>query len=84
MFHHGALEKKLVSSDEDIKDPKKSSDPRTWFNRGELFQDINDVNTEFLRLGMGSSEVQLFLKAPKEVKTVEKVGLFNRYMSMRE
>lgn len=75
MLNYGALEKKLGKSDEDIKNPKKSSDPKTWFNRGELFQDINDVNTEFVRLGMGSAEAKLLLSTPKEVRTLEEGGL---------
>jgi len=74
-INYGALEKKLGKSDEDIKNPKKSSDPKTWFNRGELFQDINDVNTEFVRFGMSSSETKLLMSNPKEVRTVEEGGL---------
>lgn len=73
-LNYNALEKKLAKSDEDIKNPKKSTDPKTWFTRGELFQDINDVNTEFVRLGMGLSETKLFLSNPEEVRTVEEDG----------
>jgi len=74
MLNYSALEKKLAKNDEDIKDEKKSTDPKTWFNRGELLQDINDVNIEFLRLGMGATEAKLFLKQPAEVQTVEEEG----------
>ncbi len=69
------LTKKLEKSNEDIKNPKKSSSSKTWFSRGELLQDINDVNTEFVRLGMGSTEAKLFLNEPKEVKTIEEGGV---------
>jgi len=73
-LNYGSLEKKLAKSDEDIKDPKKSSNPKTWVTRGEIFQDINDVNIEFIRWGMGTSEAKLFLRDPKEVRTVEEGG----------
>ena len=68
------LEKKMQKSNEDIKDEKNAAKAKTWLKRGELFQDINDVNIEFLRLGMGSKEAKLYLKEPMEVKTVEKDG----------
>ena len=60
MLNYSSLEKQLAKSDEDIKDPKQSVKAKTWFTRAELFQDINDVNIEFLRFGMPTSEVQLF------------------------
>ena len=73
-LNYNALEKKMVKSDEEIKEPKKASNSKTWLKRGELFQDINDVNTEFIRLGMGLSEADLFLPTPEEVKTIEENG----------
>jgi tetratricopeptide (TPR) repeat protein len=72
---YGALQKKLEKSNLDIQNPKKSGLAKIWFVRGELFQDINDVNTEFLRLGMSTMETKLFMKEPKEVKTVEEGGI---------
>jgi tetratricopeptide (TPR) repeat protein len=74
-LNYGILQKKLQKSDLDIKDPKKSSQAKTWFLRGELFQDINDVNSEFLRYGMSTMETKLFLKEPTEVQTVEEGGV---------
>ncbi len=71
MLNYSALEKKLVKSDENIKDEKKNINPKTWTDRGELFQDINDVNIEFLRFGMPTMEAKLYLKEPIEIKMVE-------------
>ncbi len=74
-LNYGVLQKKLQKSDLAIKDPKKSAQAKIWFLRGELFQDINDVNTEFLRYGMSTMETKLFLKEPNEVQTVEEGGV---------
>jgi tetratricopeptide (TPR) repeat protein len=69
-----SLEKKLIKSDEAINDAKDKVKPNTWFNRGELFLDIHEVNIEFIRLGMPSSEAKLYLKEPNETKTIEEDG----------
>jgi len=73
-LNYDALERKLEKSDEQIKDEKKSINAKTWFKRGELLQDINDVNTEFVRLGMGKTEAELLLNQPNEVRTIEEEG----------
>ena len=73
-LNYDALERKLEKSDEQIKDEKKSKKARIWFKRGELFQDINDVNTEFARLGMGTNEAELLMGQPNEVRTIEEEG----------
>ena len=74
-LNFGALQKKLEKSDLAIKDPKKSVQAKTWFLRGELFQDISNVNIEFLRYGMSTMEAKLFMKEPTEVQTVEEGGV---------
>lgn len=76
---YSALEKKLRKSDEAINDAKDKLKANTWFNRGELFLDIHEVNTEFIRLGMPSSEAKLYLKEPNETKTVEEDGKTYEY-----
>ena len=73
-LNYSSLEKKLSKSDEAINDAKDKLKTSTWFNRGELFLDIHEVNIEFIRLGMPSSEAQLYLKNPNETKTVEEDG----------
>jgi hypothetical protein len=74
-LNYGVLQKKLQTSDLAIKHPKKSTLAKTWFLRGELFQDIYNVNIEFLRYGMSTMETKLFMKEPKEVQTVEEGGI---------
>jgi tetratricopeptide (TPR) repeat protein len=74
-LNYGGLEKKLKKNDEAIVDEKDMVKPNTWFARGELMQDIHDVNIEFLRMGMMDSEVKLYLKDPKEIKSIEEDGL---------
>jgi len=71
---YSALEKKLKKSDEAINDAKDKLKASTWFDRGEVFLLIHDVNTEFLRLGMPSSEAKLYMKNPNEINTVEEDG----------
>ncbi len=71
---YSGLEKKLSKSNEAINDAKDKEKAATWFSRGEIFLDIHEVNIEFLRLGMPSSEAQLYLKSPNETKTVEENG----------
>ena len=79
-LNYGVLQKKLQKSDLAIKDPKKSAQAKTWFLRGELFQDINDVNTEFLRYGMSTMETKLFLKEPKEIRNEEEGGVVKQIL----
>jgi tetratricopeptide (TPR) repeat protein len=74
-LNYGALQKKLEKSNLDIKDAKKAGLSKTWLLRGELFQDIYNVNIEFLRYGMSTMETKLFMKEPTEVKTVEEGGI---------
>ena len=74
-LNYGTLQKKLEQSNAAIQNPKKAGLAKTWFVRGELFQDINDVNIEFLRYGMSTMEAKLFMKEPTEVKTVEEGGI---------
>ncbi len=75
MLNYNQLEKKLAKSNEDIQDSKKNTKSKTWFSRGELFQDINDVNTEFLRYGMPAMEIKLYYNEPKEIRTKEEGGV---------
>lgn len=74
-LNYVTLQKKLEKSNLDIKNPKKAGLAKTWFVRGELLQDVSDVNTQFLRNGMSTMEAKLFLKEPTEVKTIEEGGV---------
>lgn len=75
MLNFDVLAKKLEKSNKQIEHPKKSVKAKTWLKRGELFQDINDVNTELLRPEMPATEIKLYYKEPNEIKTVEKDGV---------
>ena len=68
-LNFNVLKKKFDKSNEDIKNEKKTGKAKTWFSRGELMQDIYNVNTEFVRRGMPVSEAQLYLGKPAEIKT---------------
>ena len=74
-LNYNQLEKKLVKSDAKIQDPKQNTKSKTWFSRGELFQDINDVNIEFLRYGMPAMEIKLYYNEPTEIRTREEGGV---------
>jgi len=74
-LNYSSLEKKLKKSNEAIVDEKGKLKPNTWFNRGEIFQDIHDVNIEFMRLGMTETEAQLYLMQPNEILSKEEDGV---------
>lgn len=61
----------MEKSNEDILDEKANIKAKTWFTRGELFQDIKDVNIQFVYLGMGSQEAKIILREPTEIRTIE-------------
>lgn len=69
-----ALQKKLEKSNQAIQNEKAKLKAKTWSDRGELFQDIADVNIQFIRMGMSSAETKLYMKEPKEIKTEESEG----------
>jgi len=66
-LNYNVLKKKFAKSNEDIADEKAKIKANVWFNRGELMQDIYNVNTEFVRRGMPVSEAQLYMGKPNEV-----------------
>jgi tetratricopeptide (TPR) repeat protein len=74
-LNYNSLEKKLTKSNEAINDAKDKLKEKTWYDRGELFLDIHEVNIEFIRLGMPASEAMLYLKQANEVKTVTEDGV---------
>ncbi len=75
MLNYESLEKKLEKSNKNIEHPKKSLKSKTWLRRGELFQDINDVNTELLRPEMPATEIKLYYQEPNKIETVEEDGV---------
>jgi len=71
MLNFESLEKKLEKSNKNIEHPKKSLKSKTWLRRGEIFQDINDVNTELLRPEMPATEIRLYYQEPNKIETIE-------------
>ncbi len=69
-----SLKDNINKSDAAIQDPKKESNPKTWMDRGKLFQEANGVNVSYLRFGMPTTEVKLYFKDPKQVLTKEVEG----------
>ncbi len=65
------LERRLSRSDSRIEHPRRGENPRTWVDRGILFQDIFDVNIQFLYFGMAEDELLIFMGEPKETRTAE-------------
>ena len=57
--------------------PKKGIDPKTWMDRGKLFQDAYNVNVGLLRFGMPATDLKLFFlgKNPIQVLTSEENGV---------
>jgi hypothetical protein len=47
-----SIERRLNRSDSRIEHDRRSQNPRTWVDRGIIFQDIYDVNIQFLYFGM--------------------------------
>ncbi len=66
-----SIERRLSRSDNRIEHDRRSQNPRTWVDRGIIFQDIFDVNIQFLYLGMSSDELNLFMGDAKEKRRTE-------------
>jgi len=71
LLNYTPVENKLKKSNEDIQDPKKNIKAKTWVTRGTLMTEIYNFHNQYLRKGMPQTEVKLFFKEPKEVKTYE-------------
>ena len=69
------FEKKIKSSDEDIQNPKKKINTKTWITRAVLYQDIYDEPTKGIWAGISQAEVNLILREQKTIgNEVETVG----------
>ncbi len=66
-----SVERRLSRSDSRIEHDRRSQNPRTWVDRGIIFQDVYDVNIQFLYFGMAYDEIRLFMGDPKEKRTIE-------------
>ena len=70
-----SLKDNIAKNDAAIQNPKKGIDPKTWMDRGKLFQDAYGVNVNFLRFGMGTLEATMFFKEPKQKLSSEEEGV---------
>jgi len=69
-----SLKDNIDKSDVAIQHPKKGVNPKTWVDRGKFFHDAYNVNIQFLRAGMPTTEAKLYFKEPKQVLTSEEDG----------
>ena len=63
-----SYKEKLDKNNKTIEDPKKKDLPKTWIERAKLFQDIADMNVQYVRPDMQTTEIKLLFKEPKEIK----------------
>ncbi len=69
LLNYNNLQKKLEKSNEQIQDEKKNVNPKTWFDRGKLLQDIFDIDLEYISDAMDQKMVKLYYKDPQNIKT---------------
>jgi tetratricopeptide (TPR) repeat protein len=69
LLNYKTVQKKVVKSDEAIQDPKKSEKAKTWFDRGELYQDVFMLGLEQVQEGMQPSTLVLFYGEPSSIET---------------
>ena len=62
-----SLKENIDKNELATQNPKKGIDPKTWMDRGKLFQEAYNVNVGFLRLGMPALEAKLFFKEPRQI-----------------
>lgn len=66
-----AVERRLERNNTRIEHERHSQRSKTWVDRGIIFQDIFDVNIQFLYFGMAEDEIRLFMDEPNETRTEE-------------
>ena len=65
------IERRLERNDRRTEHERHSEKPKTWVDRGIIYQDMFDVDTEFLYFGMAEDELTLFMGEPNEIRTEE-------------
>ena len=69
LLNYNTVQKKVVKSDEAIQDAKKSAKAKTWFDRGELYQEVFMLGLEQVQEGMQPSTLVLFYGEPSSIET---------------
>lgn len=59
--------KKIKSSNEDLENEKKTSNPKFWLKRAELLNDIFRLHTQFIQ--RGSEKIQVIVNYPEPLDT---------------
>jgi tetratricopeptide (TPR) repeat protein len=68
-INYQILEDRLAKSNKNLQDEKKAGLLKTWVDRARVLEDIADVHLQYLRNGIKSSEIKLYFKEPKEIKS---------------
>ncbi len=66
-----SVERRLERSDRNIEHESRKERAKTWVDRGIVFQDVFDVNIQYLYLGMPQDELRLFMGDPNQTRTEE-------------
>lgn len=69
LLNYNSLEKKYSKSNEAIQNPKKNLKAKTWFSRGELLQDIFEIDIEYITEGIDKTRIKIYYKEPLETVT---------------
>jgi tetratricopeptide (TPR) repeat protein len=64
-----SLETRYKKSNEHIEHPKKKLKSATWVKRGDLLVEIYNVDQQFLGTGMGTDQLVLLYKEPKQKRS---------------
>ncbi|MDR3227473.1 MAG: tetratricopeptide repeat protein [Prevotellaceae bacterium] len=69
--------KNLSKSDEDIVNPKKKDNPKTWIDRAELMRKVYDAPTskipDILKVAVRETDLPIYLKGEQQLSTSQKV-----------
>jgi len=71
LLNHSTLKKKVEKSNEKIEHEKKKMKDKTWIQRGEIFQDVNNQGLEQLQIGIDKTTLQLFYTDPESVEQTD-------------
>jgi tetratricopeptide (TPR) repeat protein len=63
-MNFASLEKKILKSGQEITDPKKGIDPKTWIRRGEIMLSAYEIDLQEIYEGMSPTQLILFYKEP--------------------
>ena len=71
VYSQAKFTKDLSKSDEEIANPKKNTNPKTWINRGNLMQKIYDAPTAKVALYVEEAQLPILMKGEQQLSTKE-------------